>query len=192
MNQMQLSDSAKLIYPTLAGMSDASLKAFTAAVVEWIQQKYGRNIQGGQRCHTFSSMGEQVLFLPDTPICGVQSVEINGRDWMEFETYVDVGRDGKMTLGGSRYGIKWNQLEGWSPGINNIRVTYTSQGVSQTMFDLYVGEVINWWLDANGRSVVVSSESIGDYSYVLNSAFVKGVPVRVSTILSSLMPVRTY
>ena len=53
-------------------------------------------------------------------------------------------------------------------------------------------EVINWWMDANGRSVVVSSESIGDYSYVLNSAFVKGVPVRVSTILSSLMPVRTY
>ena len=189
---MKLSDSAKLIYPSLAGMSDASLSAFTAAVVEWIQQKYGRNIQGGQRCHTFSSMGEQVLFLPDTPVCGIHAIEINGQELVDFETYVDFGRNGKMTLGGSRSGNKWNQLKGWSAGINNIRVSYTSEGVSQAMFDLYVGEVINWWEDANGRSVVVSSESIGDYSYVLNSAFVKGVPVRVSTILSSLMPVRTY
>ena len=75
---MKLSDSAKLIYPSLAGMSDASLSAFTAAVVEWIQQKYGRNIQGGQRCHTFSSMGEQVLFLPDTPVWPNKPLVIGG------------------------------------------------------------------------------------------------------------------
>jgi hypothetical protein len=189
---MQLSDSAKLIYPALASLSDASIKAFTTSAVEWIQQTYGRNIQGGQRCHTFSSMGEQVLFLPDTPVCGVQSIKINGQEWIDFDHCVNVGRNGRMTLGGARLGIKWNQLHGWSPGINNIKVVYTSEGLTQSMFDLYVGEVINWWVDSNSRSVMVTSESIGDYSYVLNTAAAKGIPVRVSTILSSLVPCRAY
>ena len=190
MSELHLSESAKLIYPALQSLSPEAIAAFTTSAVEWIKLTYGRGIQPGVRCQTFTSTGEPILFLTDTPVCRVHSISINGHEWDDFDMLVDIGRDGKMTLGGSHFGVAWNQLAGWGRGVNNIRVSYTSEGVSQSMFDLYIGEILNWWIDANSRGVVVSSESIGDYSYVLNSAFAKGVPTRVATILRSLVPIR--
>lgn len=187
---MHLSDTAKLIYPALQPLSAEALTAFTESATDWIKTTYGRNIQPGVRCQSFTSSGEPILFLADPPVCGVHSISINGHDWPDFSSHVDVSRGGLMTLGGSHNGVAWYQLTGWARGVNNIKVTYSSEGVTQSMFDLYVGEIINWWMDANSRGVVISSESIGDYSYVLNSAFAKGVPTRVATMLRSLIPCR--
>jgi hypothetical protein len=68
-------------------------------------------------------------------------------------------------------------------------VTYTSDGLDQNTQDMLIGAVMTWMLDMQNKSSVVSSESIGDYSYTLNTAFMKGLPPYISTLIQ---PYRVY
>lgn len=78
-------------------------------------------------------------------------------------------------------------MQGWEVGVQNIVVNYTSSGISQYEQDLLIGTVMNWFYDQNKRSPIISSESIGDYSYSLNTAFLRGVPAQVMTLLQPYM-----
>lgn len=200
---MPLSQNAKLIYPGLAKLPDASLEGLSRAAVAWIKAKYGRDITPGVKCENFSSMGEPIIWLNNPPVEKLLAITINDITWNDFQGYVRAGRDGKISLGlqawGGAYalmsgnygaGLSWNQLPGWAKGVNNISVHYQSCGLGQDEYDLYVGSVVNWWMDSNTRSYVLSSESIGDYSYVANTAFLKGVPIQVSSMMSNLQSIR--
>ena len=197
---MLLSETARLIYPGLTKLSDAQAEGLSKAAVSWIKAKYGRDITSGTKCENFTSMGEPILWLNSPPVERLLGVIVNGHDWQDYDRHVKAGRDGKLSLGslgwgggyGGGYGggLSWNQLPGWAKGVNNISVTYRSAGLSQDEYDLYVGAVVNWWLDSNTRSYVLSSESIGDYSYVANTAFLKGVPIQVASMMSNLQSIR--
>lgn len=198
---MPLSPNAKLIYPGLAKLSDPQLEGLAKAAVSWIKAKYGRDITSGPKCENFTSMGEPIIWLSSPPVDAVTGINVNDFEWENFQGYVRAGRDGKLSLGlqsGGGYGIgggyggglSWNQLPGWAKGVNNITVKYRSHGLNQDEYDLYVGSVVSWWLDSNTRSYVLSSESIGDYSYVANTAFLKGVPIQVASMMSNLQPIR--
>jgi hypothetical protein len=54
---------------------------------------------------------------------------------------------------------------------------------------MLIGAVMTWMLDMQNKSSVASSESIGDYSYTLNTAFMKGLPPYISTLIQ---PYRVY
>lgn len=191
-----LSADAKTLYPALASLTDAQIETFAKAAVRWIKAKYGRDITPGWRSQSFSSHYDSVIWLPDTPVRDVCSIKINGTEWKGFKDVVKFTAQGRLfltqqyTTGLQPYGQFWNQIPGWQAGLNNIQVKYLSGGCDQADMDTYVGAVVNWFVDSNSRSPMVSSENIGDYSYVMNTAFSKGPPASVTNLLSGFMVTR--
>lgn len=195
-----LSENAAFIYPMLARVNPASIEPTAEAAVLWIRNRFGRNITPGERTQVFSGMNDPFVWLNDPPVESIDEVRINGQvlanheQWIQFLPNGQVnfrqaswpfGVNGGEMLSAGRF---WNQLPGFPPGANNIEIDYTSAGMTQAEIDNYVGCVVSWWIDANPRSFVAASESIGKRSYAIAQS--QGVPNHVTQILSALIPKR--
>ena len=83
---MTLSPTAKLVYPNLAKLPDASLEGLAKAAVSWIKAKYGRDITSGPKCENFTSMGEPIIWLACPPVDAVTSITVNNFEWKDFKS----------------------------------------------------------------------------------------------------------
>lgn len=181
---MPVSPQVTSMYPQLANLAPGPLQALANAAEAYLVQALGRDLTAGSKTQTFSGKNQSILWLNCTPVASVDSITSNGNAMDMTSIHWDSeGRVSRMWKG------FWNQVLGWDPGITNIVVTYTSAGLDQTTQDMLIGVVMTWMLDMQGKSSTVSSESIGDYSYTMNTAFLKGLPPYISTLIQ---PYRVY
>lgn len=148
------------------------------AAESFLVQSLGREISAGTKIQTFKGENQTILWLNCSPVTALISVVIS--DNAADTSAMKWDADGRLAR---QYKGFQNQLLGWTPGISNIVVTYTSDGLDQTVQDMLIGSFMVWMLDMQSKSSVASSESIGDYSYVLNTAFMKGLPPFLSTLI---------
>ena len=181
---MAISPQVTYMYPQLANLAPGPLQALANAAETYLVQALGREISPGTKTQTFTGKNQTYLWLTATPVSAVTSVVCN--DNAQDVTALHWDSEGRLTRQNKGF---WNQLLGWDPGISNIVVTYTSEGLDQNTQDMLIGAVTTWMLDMQNKSSVVSSESIGDYSYTLNTAFMKGLPPYISTLIQ---PYRVY
>lgn len=175
---MPISPAVKMLFPQLASLAPGPLQALATSAETVLVKYLGREISQGSKTQTFKGENQTVLWLNSTPVTSVDSVIISG-------TSVDVSTmhfdsDGRLTR---QYQGFQNQLLGWTPGVSNIVVTYTSAGLDQSEQDMLIGSFMVWMLDMQSKSMVVSSESIGDYSYALNTAFMRGLPPHLAILI---------
>lgn len=190
-----LSPNASFIYPALGRVDSASIEPLAIGALRWIKDRYGRNLLPGERTERFDSHFEPILWLKDPVVEDVTAIRVNEEPLANWAQIVRVTPEGRVSLiprgawlGGQR-GRFWNQQNGFSPGIDNVEIDYVSSGATQSEIDLYVGCVANWWADANRRSGVVFSESLGDRSYTMR--YEPGeIPAAVKAILSGLLAKR--
>lgn len=181
---MPVSPQVTSMYPQLASLAPGPLQALANAAEAYLVQVLGRDLTSGSKTQTFNGKNQSILWLNCTPVASVDSITTNGNAMDMTSIHWDSeGRVSRMWKG------FWNQVLGWDPGITNIVVTYTSAGLDQTTQDMLIGVVMTWMLDMQGKSSTVSSESIGDYSYTMNTAFLKGLPPYISTLIQ---PYRVY
>lgn len=181
---MAISPQVTYMYPQLANLAPGPLQALANAAETYLVQALGREISPGTKTQTFTGKNQTYLWLTATPVSAVTSVVCNNN--AQDLTSLHWDSEGRLTRQNNGF---WNQLLGWDPGIANIVVTYTSDGLDQNTQDMLIGAVMTWMLDMQNKSSVVSSESIGDYSYTLNTAFMKGLPPYISTLIQ---PYRVY
>jgi hypothetical protein len=173
-----ISPSVTNLYPQLAALAPGPLQALAMAAESFLVQSLGREISAGTKIQTFKGENQTILWLNCSPVTALISVVISGNS--ADITGLKFDSDGRLSR---QYQGFQNQLSGWTPGISNIVVTYTSDGLDQTVQDMLIGAFMCWMLDMQSKSSVASSESIGDYSYVLNTAFMKGLPPFLSTLI---------
>lgn len=153
----------RVLYPKLAAMPDATLGIWLQQAEEWVRSYYGRDFSPGVKIDHFSSQNDQVLFLRSTPVRSLRRVCVNGQRWQSCDNRIKFSSDGMVFMEGNTF---WNQLTGWSPGVNNIAIEYVSEGMSDiTQASLY-GAVINWQYEASQVMALGGSERIGDYYYM--------------------------
>lgn len=164
-------------------MTPEQLSAHGVAAEAWIERVLGRHLSAGTYTETFTGMNTPLIFLSSPVVTAVPSVVVNFENQVTRMTTQD-GRyrftaDGKLYIGSSGF---WNQMPGWRPGVDNIQVTYQSAGLEQTVIDLLIGSVMNWWHDRAGKSTVAIKEQIMSYSYELPTN-ATGIPAPVMTLL---------
>ena len=179
---MPVSTSVTDLFPSLAQLSPGQFQALATAAESWITRTIGRDLVEGSKTQTFTGRNQPILRLANTPVSSIQSIYVHGV--LKPSTDYSFSSNGQIFKGG--YGFS-EHMQGWEVGVQNIVVNYTSSGISQYEQDLLIGTVMNWFYDQNKRSPIISSESIGDYSYSLNTAFLRGVPAQVMTLLQPYM-----
>lgn len=192
-----LSSEVSYIYPALGRIDPDSIEPLAVAAMKWIQGRYGRDLTAGAKTDRFDSHYDAVIWLKCPPVTEVTEIRVNDAVMPGWESYVRVSPEGRLSIKNrpiwldgstSPLGRFWNQMPGFAPGIDNIEIDYVSAGATQAELNLYVGAVVNWWADANRRSPVALSESIGDRSYSIGQN--AEIPASVKTVLSSLIPKR--
>ena len=163
---VMVSDNIKIIYPRLAGLTDDQLYTLYQVAEDWIRNYYGRDLTGGLKCDHFSSMNDYVLFLKNPPVRELRRVRVNGYSWCPCDHKIRFSKDGKVYFYGQTF---WNQLPGWSPGVNNIEIEYISEGQPQIRIDTMAGAVMSWFMESGQQNITAASERIGDYSYTSSS-----------------------
>jgi hypothetical protein len=179
---MPVSPDVKDLFPSLAKLSPGPLQALAMAAEGWLVKVLGRDLDGGAKTETLSGENQPILWLANTPVSSVESVVIE--DVTQPATGYYFAKNGQLFR--SKYGFR-DHMRGWDVGIKNITVNYTSQGLSQSEQDMLIGTVMNWFVEQNSRSVMLSSERIGDYNYTLNTAFSRGIPQAVNTVIYPYM-----
>lgn len=175
---MPVSTACKDLFPTLGKLAPGPFSALANAAEAWLVKALGRDLDAGSKTAIISGTNQPVIWLKCTPVLSVESVAVLGVTMPATNYYFS--SDGQLFRGTAGFR---EHLQGWPVGIKNITVNYTSGGLAQSEQDMLIGTVMNWFAEQNKRSVIMSSESIGDYSYSLNTAFLRGVPQAVNTIL---------
>ena len=192
-----LSANASFVYPMLDRVDPASIEPTAASAVIWIKNHYGVDLLPGEHTDRFDSHNDPIMWLKNPVVEEVTEIRVNERILTDWAQWVRVSPEGRVSIKNrsmwyeGQFSRFWNQLPGFSPGVDNVEIDYTSAGRTQAEIDLYVGAVVNWWIDSNRRSGVVTSESIGDRSYSIDaSSGGNGIPKGVRGILSGLIPKR--
>lgn len=181
---MPVSPNIALLYPRLASLSEAALEARVNLAQEWIKQTIGRDLDSGSKTERLSGRNRPVLWLKNTPVASITSVTLDG-SVLASSDYVFT-TSGKLTR--SRQGFV-SQMCGWEPGVENVVVVYQSSGIPSIALDDMTGAVASWMLDVARVSGVLSSERIGNYQFVANTAFNTRIPPSVMAKLSPYMRV---
>jgi hypothetical protein len=177
---MAVSPTIKLLYPVLASLPDATLEARVDVATEWVKRALSRDLSSGTKTERISGRNHPTIWLRNTPVVSVESITVDGRELAASEyAWTADGRVTRAWKGFVRH------MPGWNPGVENIVVEFESGGIPQVIQDDIIGAVTAWFLDSAEISSVVSSERIGDYQYVANTAFGAKVP---SSVMSKLMP----
>lgn len=176
---MPVSTALTDLFPSLSQLSPGQFQALAMAAEWWITRTIGRDLVEGQKTQTFTGRNQPILRLSNTPVVSIQSIYVN--DVLKPSTDYYFSSNGELFK--SKSGFR-EHMQGWEVGVQNIVVNYTTSGISQYEQDLLIGSVMNWFYDQNKRSPVISSESIGDYSYSLNTASMGGIPLAVMSVLS--------
>ena len=179
---MPVSPNVALLYPRLASLSEAALEARVDAATQWLKTMLDRDLDAGEKTETLSGRNRPVLWLKNTPVTEVTSVTVNGRVLASSDYHVTAG--GALTRRQSGF---VSQMLGWEPGSGNIVVVYESSGIPAIALDDMVGAVASWMLDASKVSGLVSSERIGNYQYVANTAFNSQIP---NSVQAKIAPYR--
>lgn len=193
-----LSSNASFVYPMLSRVDPASIEPTAAAAVAWIKTKFGINLLPGTHTDRFDSHNDPIIWLKSPVVSSVAAIRVDDRVLTDFSTWIKVSPEGRVSIKNRGYLQQgafsrfWNQLPGFSAGVDNVEIDYVSAGRTQTEIDLYVGAVVNWWIDANRRSSVVMSESIGDRSYSMGTMGTSAgeIPIGVRNVLSGMIPKR--
>lgn len=176
---MPVPSNITALYPRLASLSEAALQVHYDAATEWVKKTLGRDLTSGSKTQTLSGRNRPVLWLKNTPVTGVTSVTVNGSVLASSDYHWEPS--GKLTRATRGF---ITQMRGWDPGAGNIVVVYTSGGIPQIAQDDIIGAVMAWMTDAARISGIASSERIGNYQYVANTAFSSRVPAMVMSKLS--------
>lgn len=180
---MNVTSAVTSLYPALAAMEPPALESLAMAAEKWLVKTLGRHVSPGTYTETFDGLNNPLLFVSSPPVKTVLQVTISSQNHVTTYTpesgYYQWTKDGRIHIRPQTF---WNQLPGWRPGVANVQVTYTSCGLCEIERDNLIGSVMNWWYDQSNRSGLVSSESIGDYSYVMKFN-ITSVPPSVRTVL---------
>lgn len=176
---MPVSPNIALLYPRLASLSEAALQARVDAATAWIIKTIGRDLTSGSKTQTFSGRNRPVLWLRNTPVTAITSVTVNGVVLAPSDYSFEP--NGKLTRLNRGF---VTQMPGWEPGAGNIVVVHTTSGIPSIAQDDMIGAVCVWMEDLARVTGLVSSERIGDYSVVANTAFSARVPASVMAKLS--------
>lgn len=176
---MPVSPNIALLYPRLASLSEAALQARVDAATAWITKTIGRDLTSGSKTQTFSGRNRPVLWLRNTPVTAVTSVTVNGVVLASSDFTWEPS--GKLTRCNRGF---VTQMPGWEPGAGNIVVVHTTSGIPSIAQDDMIGAVAAWMEDVARITGIVSSERIGNYQYVANTAFSSRVPASVMAKLA--------
>lgn len=176
---MAVPTNIPLLYPRLASLSEAALQASYDAATEWVKKTLGRDLNSGSKTQTLSGRNRPVLWLKNTPVTAITSVTVNGTVLASSDYRWEPS--GKVTRATQGF---ISQMQGWDPGAGNIVIVYTSSGIPQIAQDDIIGSVMAWMQDAARISGLASSERIGNYQYVANTAFASRIPASVMSKMS--------
>jgi hypothetical protein len=170
-----------------ADLSNLAQAALIEAASEAVESYCRRTFASSTVTESVDGTGKPRLWLSRRPVSSVGTVTVNGTaiDNTSGDAWTLQGNRGEL-LRGAGY-LDPRHAMAWPKGYSNVVVTYvggyaTIPGpVKQATIAM-----VKHMSEAANKTGLLSSESIGDYSYVLNTAFNKGdIPPAVGMMLAA-------
>jgi hypothetical protein len=171
-------------FTDLANLAQAALiEAASTAVESYCRRTFAL----GTVTEALDGTGKARLWLSRRPVSSVGTVTVNGGtvDNTSGDAWTLNGSRGELVRGAGY--VDPRHAMSWPRGYGNVSVTYVG-GYATIPGPVKQATVamVKHMAEAATKTGLLSSESIGDYSYVLNTAFNKGdIPPAVGMMLAA-------
>jgi hypothetical protein len=158
-------------WPGFDTLDDGEKAALISAASAAIERYCRRTFEEDEVTERFDGNGRPRVWLSRRPVASVASVVANG-ETLTAEDYSFNPETGELFRGDGR--TEPRHVMGFPRGTRNITVTYTG-GYATVPEDVKRATLVlvRHVSDGTAKTGVLSSESLGEYSYVLNTAFSK-------------------
>jgi hypothetical protein len=165
------------LWPEFAALGTTTQNALIGAASGWVESYCRRTFEVGTVTDTLDGTGLPRLWLSRRPVIAIGTVTVNGAtlDNTSGDAYTANRNTGALVRGNGQGNPRFAST--WPTGFQNIGVVYTA-GFALIPEPVKTATVsmCKHLNDAVPNTGIFSSENLGGYSYVINTAFAKGGP----------------